>query len=198
MHGLSDTFINLGLHGQHVAQESSAQSKPQVSDFEPNTMPSLAINGVLVQQNTNAPCPMIPSLNQGHEQPFVNPVLMSLDNFYMNYSNSPLSGGKGNMFRDFSDSSSRRLYPKEFDSFSEMITSFQSQNRNDDAQTRPLNFNLMKEENLMLNETMGNALDTYRSIVDAQWVLSDAFQKTSYLSDAVQRMGFSPMNVWSK
>jgi len=51
--------------------------------------------------------------------------LKNFDNFYMNYSNSPLSGG-GRMANDNTDSSAKNFNaPKEFESFSDMVSAMQ-------------------------------------------------------------------------
>jgi len=58
--------------------------------------------------------------------------LKYLDNFYLNYSNSPLSGGGINITKDCSNPSSRSIQQNEFESFTEMINSLQHQQKNEE------------------------------------------------------------------
>lgn len=127
------------------------------------------------------------------------------DNFYMNYNNSPLSGN-GKMIREGSEQGSNR-FQHEFDSFSDMLTSFQTNNLTDSIkksdfsipklhvpipQNQQPQHNPEKMDNKMTDEDpswAGNieyaALDTFKSLLDAQVVVSNAWKKASHLNNLV-------------
>lgn len=121
-----------------------------------------------------------------------------LDGFYMNYSNSPLSGN-AKMIREGSGSGSNKYLQGEFDSFTDMLSAFQTQN------PRAGNIGNMKDASIPKLMVPGNgeakgsfeeeiwggslenaAIDTYKSFLDAQKVLSNAFRKASILNNLVQ------------
>jgi len=123
-----------------------------------------------------------------------------LNNFYMNYSNSPLSSER--IVKDGSSKSTgtNRL-AKEFDSFSDMINALQkktSEELKDEIHIpRPLRYNTAQKFQEQLESKMGNeeewkgtienaALDTFRTVVDAQLLLCDALKKASFLNNLVQ------------
>jgi predicted transcriptional regulator len=126
-----------------------------------------------------------------------------MDNFYMNYSNSPLSSER--ILKDGSSKSTgaNRL-AKEFDSFSDMISALQAKKSSEEIKEdihipRPLRFNTAQKlqeqiEAIMHNEddkdwkgTIENAaLDTFRTVVDAQLLLCDALKKANFLNNLVQ------------
>ncbi len=129
--------------------------------------------------------------------------MKQFDNFYMNYNNSPLSGNRG-MIREGSESGSNRYLqqPNEFDSFSEMVTALQGQSHLADSlkkteamaklqQTPTIqhqnSMDKIGEEDAAWNGTLGTAaLDTFKSFVDAQMVLNNAFKKAAVLNNLVQ------------
>jgi hypothetical protein len=129
--------------------------------------------------------------------------MKQFDNFYMNYNNSPLSGNRG-MIREGSESGSNRYLqqPNEFDSFSEMVTALQSQSHLTDSlkktevmaklqQTPTIqhqgSMEKICEEDGPWNGNLGTAaLDTFKSFVDAQMVLNNAFKKAAVLNNLVQ------------
>jgi len=125
------------------------------------------------------------------------------NNFYMNYNNSPLSGNRG-MIREGSESGSNRYLQQqnEFDSFSEMVSALQTKNHLTDSLTKSEAMaklqhtptvlqqqNSMEkiEEDATWNGNLGTAaLDTFKTFVDAQMVLNNAFKKASLLNNLVQ------------
>jgi len=128
-------------------------------------------------------------------------MLKSIDNFYMNYSNSPLSSEK--IIRDGGSKSNFAPKNKEFDSFSDMINSMQKkpsdEPRDEILIPRPLRFNTADRlqdqiEQKILNEEETDwrdtieiaALDTFKTVVDAQRLLFDALKKASFLNNLVQ------------
>jgi len=133
--------------------------------------------------------------------------MKQFDNFYMNYNNSPLSGNRG-MIREGSESGSNRYLqqPNEFDSFSEMVTALQSQSHLTDSLKKTeamaklqtptvqhqnsmekIDMKLIAEEDAAWNGNLGTAaLDTFKSFVDAQMVLNNAFKKAAVLNNLVQ------------
>jgi len=132
--------------------------------------------------------------------------LKQFDNFYMNYSNSPLSGNS-RMVREGSESGSNRNLQREFESFSDMVTAFQSSNHLTESLKKNETANIPKliqtptkqqlqekselklplEEDPAWSGTIETAaLDTFKSFMDAQMVLSNAFKKASLLNNLVQ------------
>jgi len=212
IHRLTNNFDYLLVGAQQKVEDHS-----MVNSYYPNLefKTSMKIeDNASYSTETDSNGPTIPSFGLVDNQSFTNPpgVLKSLDNFYMNYSNSPLSGGRANMFKDCSDSSSRRRFPKEFDSFSDMVNAIQNQPRNiDEGIHRSKNFGfspaklfnnkieakLMKEDGMAWNETIENvAIDTFKSFVDAQCLYRDALQKASVFSTLMQYQRLSPTNNW--
>jgi len=134
--------------------------------------------------------------------------MKQFDNFYMNYSNSPLSGNN-RMIKEGSESGSNR-YQKEFESFSEMISSFQAPShltdtiKKNDISIPKLHTNMTPTQHhnvdnkLAEEDLVGSieyaALDTYKSFLDAQMVVSNAYKKASYLNNLVniQKTSGSP------
>jgi hypothetical protein len=128
-------------------------------------------------------------------------MFKAMDNFYMNYSNSPLSSDR--IIKDASNKSAGNRFTREFDSFSEMINALQKKSseeiRDEIHIPRPLRFNtaqklqetiearMNSEENCDLKGTIENAaLDTFRTVVDAQLLLCDALKKANFLNNLVQ------------
>lgn len=234
MHGLADTFSHLFLESQRNEETIGSFSRPQIPCLIP-PLPTIKIippadesplhqHKHLHQHQMNHSAKShisIPPLNPNNNTTSsLLPLerLKNLDDLYMSYSNSPMSAGRANiLLHDFSDSGSRRYYPKEFDSFSDMVDSFQAQNRiNEEVKTgeiqipRPVRYNPsqfrqdrieanpIREESLGLNEAIENvAADTYRSFMDAQMSLFDALKKASLFNNLLQfqrTTGISPIN----
>jgi hypothetical protein len=149
-----------------------------------------------------------PVVNQSPNNPLG--VLKSLDNFYLNYSNSPLSGGAANIFKNFSDSSSHRTFPTEFDSFSEMVSALQNQpNINKSAgdlymqKTLPFNSPRFPFERIDTGmATEDNTVNMIRGLIETQQLLADTLQTASYINNLIhiQRPspGVSPCSIWAK
>jgi ribosomal protein S25 len=127
----------------------------------------------------------------------------TIDNFYINYSNSPLSTERI-VKQDGSSKSTGRL-SKEFDSFTDMINALQkksSEELKDEIHIpRPLRFNtahkFQEQIEAKINGANGEdkdwkgtienaALDTFRTVVDAQILLCDALKKANFLNNLVQ------------
>jgi len=130
-------------------------------------------------------------------------MLKAMDNFYMNYSNSPLSSER--LMKDGScKSTGNNRLNKEFDSFSDMISALQQKRSSEEVKEeihipKPLRFNtaqklqehieakIQSEDDLDWKGTIENAaLDTFRTVVDAQLLLCDALKKASFLNNLVQ------------
>jgi len=122
--------------------------------------------------------------------------------FYMNYSNSPLSGNS-RMIKEGSESGSNRYQQKEFESFSDLVSSFQatthladSIKKNDISipklhtpitpQQQQPNQEKIEEDSNWAGSIEYAALDTFKSFLDAQKVVSNAYKKASYLNNLVQ------------
>lgn len=225
MHGLADNLGQMTFDNQLIKQELSMPA-PNLPLLKPLTKPKIPINEMTPQNSTqgSAPSPVIPSLNLPANHQLGNPLekLKHFDNFYMNYSNSPLSGNN-KMFQECSDSGtgSRSRYEKEFDSFSDMVSCLQRSNisvisstieTKGDIQTpKLLKSNTSeivqekieeqtgKEESPMWKGTLENAaFETYKSFMDAQFLLQDAMKKANRLNNLVsmQQSGVSPTNNW--
>ena len=220
-HGLADNFGSMLRLGTNNSQfDDYNRMKPQAS----NTPNMLNFNHIdqPIPMNMNAK-PQIFGMNlspvnalnlsQAVKQDPIDNVKY-FDNFYMNYSNSPLSGGMA-LRGDNTDSSSGKYagsFPREFDSFSEMITALQNHPRQaeDVVVPHPVRFNTaqmlqdkidskLTEDDVNWNGAIENAaIDTYKSFVDAQFLLNDAVKKASYLNNLVQvqklKPDASPMN----
>jgi hypothetical protein len=208
MNGLSKNFGHLFLNALHLKEDANAQ-KAQVSGF--TLIPTIKFP---VQMNEPSPSNaqihlqhmLTPVVNQSPNNPLG--VLKSLDNFYLNYSNSPLSGGAANIF---SDSSSHRQFPTEFDSFSEMVSALQSQPGSINKSTgdlyiqNPLAFNsprfgFNRIDAGIPNED--NAVSMIRGLIETQQLLSDTIQTASYINNLRQIQktspGVSPCSIWAK
>jgi len=124
LRGLTANFGTLFMTSQQII-ESQNISSPQIShamrlshsssnDYS-STASSLDFSCIQTNLTPNTTIPQNP-LEQ----------LKHMDNFYMNYSNSPLSGGGAHINQERSNPGSRSGYQKEFDSFTDMMNSFQS------------------------------------------------------------------------
>jgi len=129
--------------------------------------------------------------------------LKQFDGFYMNYSNSPLSGN-AKMMKEGSENGSSRYQKNEFDSFSEMVNAMQqskhlteSLKKNDVTpkihvpvtqiqQQQSFDCKMNEEEGGWNGNLESAAFDTYKSFLDAQVALSNAYKKASYLNNFVQ------------
>jgi hypothetical protein len=212
INGLTKNFGHLFLNAAVHLKEDANVQKPQVSGF--TLIPTIKLP---VQVNDPSPSttPMNfqhmlkPSVNQSPNNPLG--VLKSLDNFYLNYSNSPLSGGAVNIFRDLSDSSSHRQFPTEFDSFSEMVSALQNHPGSINKSTGDLyiqnslafnspRFPLHRIDGSMQNED--NAVNMIRGFIETQQLLSDTIQTASYINNLIQIQktspGVSPCSIWAK
>jgi len=128
------------------------------------------------------------------------------EGFYMNYSNSPLSGGNGNMFQERSDSCNRRTCQKEFDSFSELVNAFQSQphdargdlqipklrhyNSSQFSRQERAELALKRDDSTNTNEWSAiieaTAIDTCKGYIEAQSLLCDTLNPNYFLNNIVQ------------
>jgi len=203
-HGLVDNFMNkLKLESQPAHEEGlrvpqliprlgllqNAQEKTPVNNNIPFP------RGVNVSPMSNASIPHLFQSNNPLEK------LKYLDNFYMNYSNSPLSNCE-RMTADTSGSSRRYLKsnPREFDSFSDMVNSLQQAHSFQSEEMYPsqprLNAaaQMLQEQRLQqqgedahwTGKIENAAIDTYKTFMDAQNLLKDALKKASYLNNLMQ------------
>jgi len=117
--------------------------------------------------------------------------LKNFDNFYMNYSNSPLSGG-GRMANDNTDSSAKNLNaPKEFESFSDMVSAMQgfTANQTEDkfmpqlVRGIPSIGSLEKIDFPPQEFNSGSAQGSLKALMDQQYMVGDALKKASYYKD---------------
>jgi hypothetical protein len=212
INGLSKNFGHLFLNAAKHLKEDANVQKAQVSGF--TYIPTIKLP---VQMNDASPSNaqihlqhmLKPVVNQSPNNPLG--VLKSLDNFYLNYSNSPLSGGAANIFRDLSDSSSRRQFPTEFDSFSEMVSALQSQpgsinkSSGDLYIQNPLAFNSPRFAFNRIDAGIPNeenAVNMIRGLIETQQLLSDTIQTASYINNLRQIQktspGVSPCSIWAK
>lgn len=214
MHGLTGSLGHLVLAHPNQRERTQEQSQvrpqhhPSTSATEINLGLRLPLADISVNVEVNPICPNIPKLDKVTEEAPAHPreLLKDLDNFYMNYSNSPLSGGKGNMYVECTDSSSHRGNPKEFDSFSDLVDSFQNAGREEQAykcsRFNPNQQRLVREENSSFSCNIENSVkENYRNLVEAQWLLTDSFNRGSYLNNNMARFqntGISPINGWTK
>jgi len=182
--------------GQQVNQFSQMN---QVNQLNQLSMQRNQLTSQLNQINQMAQITLASKPNAGN---MMSPSerLKQYDNFYMNYSNSPLSGNS-KMIREGSESGSNRNLQKEFESFSDMVTAFQSSHHLTESLKKTETAAIPKliqtpkqhiqekisEEDPAWNGTIENAaLDTFKSFMDAQMVLSNAFKKASLLNNLVQ------------
>jgi len=150
----------------------------------------------MMQQALQRDMPQMVLANKtGGNSNLVSPA-NKFDNFYMNYSNSPLSG---KLVREGSESGSNRYMRGEFDSFSDMVSAFQIQPNLADTITKGDLSSLSKLATPKMSENKtqsldelawnGNienaAMDTFKSFMDAQMVLTNAFKKASLLNNLV-------------
>jgi transposase-like protein len=208
LNGLTKNFGHLFLNAKHLKEDASVQ-KSQVSGF--TLIPSIKLP---VQMSEPSPSNaqihlqhmMKPVVNQSPNNPLG--VLKRLDNFYLNYSNSPLSGGAAHIF---SDSSSHKQFPTEFDSFSEMVSALQNQPCSINQSTgdlyiqNPLAFNsprfaFNRIDSCISNED--NAVTMIRGLIETQQLLADTLQTASYINNLIQIQrtspGVSPCSIWTK
>lgn len=206
--GLTGALGHLALVHQNRMEEQ-AQMRPQTYTSESTLIPRLPLADISMTVKANSCCPAIPISNPVPEEAEApahpRELFKDLDNFYMNYSNSPLSGGKGNMYAERADSSSHRCNPREFDSFSDLVDSFQNPSRVEEHKSLRFSQNpsrFGREENVSFSCNMENtAKENYKNLVEAQWMLTDSFQRPSYLNNNLARMpntGISPRNGWAK
>jgi len=219
MNKLSDNFVNLlqlnqntGMFDENNGQQQKflramnqagyvqnlsrfhpmrAENKPL--DLSPNIQTST--HSQMQQQQAQAQ----QSSFSNSDNPF--DMLKMMDNFYINYSNSPLSSER--IVKDGSSKSTGNRLAKEFDSFSDMINALQmksSEELKDEIHIpKPLRFNTAQKLQEQLEAKMNGdeemdwkgtienaALDTFRTVVDAQLLLCDALKKASFLNNLVQ------------
>ena len=130
------SFSSAGFH-EHIQQHIPPQINlpPPESHIE---IPLLDIRNDPHPPQFTTHLPLMPT-EISITQPTINPPttvptdisnplenLRNLDNFYMNYSNSPLSGGPNFMKECYSNPGSRSFYQNEFESFSEMLNAMQT------------------------------------------------------------------------
>jgi predicted transcriptional regulator len=126
-----------------------------------------------------------------------------VDNFYMNYSNSPLSGGGPNIYKEGSNTGSKSAFHKEFDSFSDMITAIQSQPKvaADDSK-KGGEFVIprtIRQSSINQGEKTGNEENIDSNIIMAekenvkggQFLVDDALKRAAQFS-AFQKSGSTP------
>jgi len=212
MNGLTKNFGHLLLNAtKHLKEEVNVQ-KPQVSGF--TLIPALKLP-MQVNESSPSTTPIhlqhmsLGPLNVVNHSPN-NPlgVLKSLDNFYLNYSNSPLSGGAANIF---SDSSSHNQFPTEFDSFSEMVSALQNQPVSINKSTgdlyiqTPLAFNSPRFPFNRIDAGISNednAVNMIRGLLETQQLLSNTIQSASYINNLIHIQktspGVSPCSIWTK
>jgi len=223
MHNLADNLYQITLEPQNLQQEQRfnneiSMPKPQLPSLRPVNKPKLPLAEILNESSAqvNAQSPIIPAFRLPANHQPGNPLdtLKHLDNFYMNYSNSPLSGNN-KMFQECSDSGGRNRCQKEFDSFSDMLNCFQGQPRvaeepkGDIQIPKAVKINniemlqeridtQLKEESPIWSKNLENAaFDTFKSFMDAQWLLQDALKKANHLNTLVHlQNGTSPTNTW--
>lgn len=183
---------------------------PQMMMFpmsQPN-QPNQAVNKPPTQQQPG-PNPELSFSSKPPTNPLVSPgeKMKQFDNFYMNYSNSPLSGKRGGgMVQEGSESGSNRYLQGEFDSFSEMISAFQTQKHLTESlkdlsvsrfmgetpkameatqtpkEAKPVERKPSGEDDLGWARYFSDTTaDTYKNFAEAQTVLSDAFTKGTWL-----------------
>jgi len=213
MHGLVENFNHLILHNQ-LSKEND-NSKIKIPSFPTVIKTPISFSDMASYYSpNNSQCAqkpiisLIPAQNQIN-----NPLekLKQLDNFYMNYSNSPLSGGGANIIKDYSNPGSRSICQNEFDSFTDMVNALQTRSseelKSEIYIPKPVRFNATpllhekiegnqnKSETVDWNGTVENAaIDTFKTFMDAQVLFSDAWKKVSYLNNLVQiqKSGISP------
>jgi hypothetical protein len=209
INGLVDNFAEfLKIGNTFKPKEDIMKNKAYMptfpSRFNPNQKMNLVDYNFPKMQVTQQMC-LTPTLKPSTNTPIANPIerMKQFDNFYMNYSNSPLSGN-ARMIREGSESGSNRYVQGEFDSFSEMVTAFQSQPLLIESMKKDISIpklvmpNLLQpvensEVRMSLDEEMNwtgslenAAIDTFKTFIDAHMVLSNAFKKASYLNNLVQ------------
>ena len=202
---------------QNTQAQPNTPTQPNMMTYsDPTVQPNLMMQqNVLEQPNNTTPneihMQMQPNQQMNHGYSPSNPPLVSpanamkhTDDFYMNYSNSPLSGN-AKMIREGSESGSNRNLQGEFESFSEMMSAFQKPNHlteslkdlsipklvlpntQSSTQERPDFIRKSTEEEINWNGSIETAaLDTYKSFIDAQMVLSNAFKKATLFNNMVQ------------
>jgi predicted transcriptional regulator len=200
MNRLSDKFVNL-LHLNHpnLFEKSNLRSRKiyknlgqnayrdchqlEKSDIDFNHPNFQAENNIGIQPEK---IPDNPSQINKYD------MVKAIDNFYMNYSNSPLSSEK--ILKNGISSPQNIHKNKEFDSFSDMISALQNKNSEELKEDKYSSFRPQHkdlEQNIVNeNEVKGSienaAIDTFRTVVDAQLMLCDALKKASFLNNLVQ------------
>jgi len=204
MHGLVENFNHLILHNQ-LPKENEI-SKMKIPSFPSSIKNVFSFNDIGPFRSPNNP-----KYNQKSVvslAPVQNPInplerLKQLDNFYMNYSNSPLSGGGANIANSCSNPGSRSICQNEFDSFTDMVNALQTRPTEDIKSEiyipKPVRFNAIplphekiegsqnRTETTDWNGAFDNAaIDTFQTFIDARVLFSDACKKVSYLNNLVQ------------
>jgi len=226
MNKLTDNFgnlLHLNQNQHHMFDENARNYRPNGQPGQPQNYNKFNLKSDMrgmeykASQYENSP-----TLNNGNSHNQNNyqyndnglEMFKMIDNFYMNYSNSPLSSEK--IVKDGSSKSNGR-YNKEFDSFSEMINALQAKTTSEEIRDeihipKPLRFNtaqklqeqieaqINKEDESTWKGTIENAaIDTFRTVVDAQLLLCDALKKASFLNNLVQiqksKEGQDPKNI---
>jgi len=222
MLGLSDNFTQL-LLGSNIGGSQYLTEEVKI----PNLAITEPAENIFIDGSQDAA--------QGLEIPVLDltptPTSIPLEStklaegFYMNYSNSPLSGGNGNMFQERSDSNNHRMCQKEFDSFSELVNAFQSQPRSNDETgvdlqiPKLLHYNsshfsrqeraelsLRRDDSINSSEWSAiietTGINVCKGYLDAQSMLCDALKPTSFLNNIVQMQmasaGGNADNNWSQ
>jgi transposase-like protein len=182
--------VNYYQHSNKYSGRNDSKPDYQLNQFE--------MSPTILPTSTQAP----PQSQQVTDTP--GDMLKTMDNFYMNYSNSPLSSER--IIKDGSCKSTGNNHrlAKEFDSFSDMISALQQKRSSEEVKEeihipKPLRFNtaqklqehieakINSEDDMDWKGTIENAaLDTFRTVVDAQLLLCDALKKASFLNNLVQ------------
>jgi hypothetical protein len=217
LNGVAQNFGHMLLNAVHLKEDSNTPK---------SQMPGLTLSKSKFSVSTNDPSPnnihihlqqrAMPSFNVMASKSPKSPldILRNLDNFYLNYSNSPLSGGAAKLLGAFSDSGSHKTFPNEFDSFSEMVSHLQS------GQNQPCHMETLKNERYIPKPMAFNApgflhnrydasfvnedgtANWFRGLVETQQLLTDTIQTASYLNTLMYAQkassGMSPTNMWGK
>jgi hypothetical protein len=200
VNGLVDNYAEFLKLGNNMKNKAYMPAFP--SRFNPNQKMNLVDYNFPKIQTVQQMC-LTPTPKRSTNTP-LGPIerLKQFDNFYMNYNNSPLSGN-AKMIREGSESGSNRNLQGEFDSFSEMVSAFQTQPLRRESLKKEMGmlgmpnlFQSMVEKpdvKMCLDEEMAYpgclesaAFDTVKTFMDAHVVLSNAFKKASYFNNLVQ------------
>jgi len=146
MKGLTENFSNLFVNQRNESAPTRIEPHQQLifrSEFQyrnpavqPHYRPVEQPQRTSIAPNFSSIFKMTPQMMEcspmsqtptGTQNPPLEGFKSHVDNFYMNYSNSPLSGGGPNIYKEGSNTGSKSAFHKEFDSFSDMISAIQSQ-----------------------------------------------------------------------